>query len=146
MIGYIVATHGTLSDGLVSAADLIIGDTADIVTLNLFHGDSIDDLGEKIKEAIKKADRGDGVIILTDLYGASPFNQATIALNGAPDAVREKSYVLTGVNLPMMLEAINQRMLNATSAEAVEEILASAGASVVVWPSGDAGEEDEDEF
>lgn len=67
MIGIIVATHGKLSDGLVDAAELIIGGTDNIVTLNLFQGDNVQDLNKQVLEAINKVDQNNGVIIFTDL-------------------------------------------------------------------------------
>ncbi|WP_244996780.1 PTS sugar transporter subunit IIA [Caldifermentibacillus hisashii] len=135
MIGIIVATHGRLSDGLVDAAELIIGGTDNIVPLNLFQGDNVQDLNVQILEAIKKVDQNDGVIIFTDLFGASPYNQATLAIHSLPDEQQEKIFVITGVNLPVLIEAINQRMIGTPIGEMVTVILNEGQQSMVVWPS-----------
>lgn len=147
MIGIIVATHGKMSDGIVDAAELIIGGTDDIETLNLYQGDDIQDLNKQMLEAIKKVDQNDGVIIFTDLFGASPYNQATLAIHSLPEDQREKITVITGVNLPMLLEAINQRLMNASIDDAVEAIVNTAGQSVVTWTIKDENsDDDEDDF
>lgn len=147
MIGIIVATHGKMSDGIVDAAELIIGGTDDIETLNLYQGDDIQDLNKQMLEAIKKVDQNDGVIIFTDLFGASPYNQATLAIHSLPEDQREKITVITGVNLPMLLEAINQRLMNASIDDAVEAIVNTAGQSVVKWTIKDENsDDDEDDF
>lgn len=135
MIGIIVATHGKLSDGLVDAAELIIGGTDNIVTLNLFQGDNVQDLNKQVLEAINKVDQNNGVIIFTDLFGASPYNQATLAVHSLPVEKQEKIFVITGVNLPVLLEAINQRMMGTPIHEAVNSILNEGQQSMVVWPS-----------
>lgn len=147
MIGIIVATHGKMSDGIVDAAELIIGGTDDIETLNLYQGDDIQNLNKQMLEAIKKVDQNDGVIIFTDLFGASPYNQATLAIHSLPEDQQEKITVITGVNLPMLLEAINQRLMNASIDDAVDAIVNTAGQSVVTWTIKDENsDDDEDDF
>ena len=56
MIGIIIATHGKMSDGIKDAAELIMGGTDSIETLNLFHGDDVSELGNQLTEAINKVD------------------------------------------------------------------------------------------
>lgn len=144
MMGFVIATHGTMSDGIVDAADLIIGDTENIETLNLFHGDDIEELNGKMRAAIAKVDKGEGIIIFTDLFGASPYNQATIAVHALPEEIQKQSFVLTGVNLPMVIEAINQRIIGTPVSQAVQAILSESQNSMLVWPNGD--EQSDDDF
>ncbi|MEK5340682.1 PTS sugar transporter subunit IIA [Heyndrickxia faecalis] len=147
MIGIIVATHGKLSDGLVDAAELIIGGTDNIVTLNLFQGDNVQDLNKQVLEAINKVDQDNGVMIFTDLFGASPYNQATLAVHSLPVEKQEKIFVITGVNLPVLIEAINQRMMGTPIHEAVNAILNEGQQSMVVWPSEkDPSDEENEDF
>ncbi|WAA09115.1 PTS sugar transporter subunit IIA [Fervidibacillus albus] len=146
MIGLVIATHGKMSDGLVDAAELIIGSTDNIETLNLNQGDNVQDLNKQMLEAIQKVDQQDGVIVFTDLFGASPYNQATLAVHSLPKEQREKIFIITGINLPMLLEAINQRMVGTSLQNAVSAILDSAKESVVVNQLEEENTNEEDEF
>lgn len=149
MIGIIIATHGKMSDGIVDAAHLIIGSTENIETLNLVHGDDVQVLKQKMLEAIEVVNQDEGVLIFTDMFGASPYNQATLAVHSLPEKLKDKAYVLTGVNLPMVLEAINQRMIGSSVEDAVSSILSEAQQSMLVWPSKEdvsSDEEDDDDF
>ncbi len=147
MIGIIIATHGKMSDGIKDAAELIMGGTDSIETLNLFHGDDVSELGNQLTEAINKVDDGNGTIIFADLFGASPYNQSMIAINGLPEDKKDKVFVITGVNLPMILVALTQNMVGATVEEAVASILEEAQNSMVVSPSANASDDDdEDDF
>lgn len=146
MIGIIVATHGKMSDGLVDAANLIVGPSENIETLNLYQDDDIQNLNKQMLEAIHKVDQNKGVIIFTDLFGASPYNQATLAINSLPDEKQENTFVITGVNLPMLLEAINHRMIDTSVSDSVTAILDSAKESMVSWSSEEVYEEEDDGF
>lgn len=149
MIGMIIATHGKMSDGIVDAADLIIGSTENIKTLNLVHGDDVQLLKEKMLQAIDIVNEEEGVIIFTDLFGASPYNQATLAVHSLPQELKEKVFVLTGVNLPMVLEAISQRMMGSSIEDAISSIMSGAKESMLVWPTKEdvaEVEDDDDDF
>ncbi|MDQ0412321.1 PTS sugar transporter subunit IIA [Mesobacillus stamsii] len=135
MIGIIIATHGKMSDGIIDAAELIIGSTDKIETLNLYQGDDVQDLNKQMLEAIKRVDQNEGILLFTDLFGASPYNQATLAIHSLPVEKQEQIFVLTGVNLPMVLEAINQRMIGTSIHETVTAVQNSGQQSMVLWPS-----------
>lgn len=98
MIGVVVVTHCRLAEELISAAELIVG------RLKGFRGVSIDpksdpdEIREKIAAAIRKADTGSGVLILTDMFGGTP---STISFSFLQD---KRIEVVTGVNLPMLLK------------------------------------------
>lgn len=149
MIGILVATHGKMSDGLVEAADLIIGSTENVKTFNLFHGDDIQVLGEQMAEAIQEVDQGEGVLIFTDIFGASPYNQALLAVNSLAPELQERTFVLTGVNLPMLLVALNHRMMGTPVAETAASVLSEAQQSLVLWPTQETAvvlTDDDDDF
>lgn len=115
MVGIIVMTHGTLSEGIVDAAELITGPVTQVETLSLRREDNVNDLNAAFLAALDRVDTGDGVLVLADLLGGSPCNVASMNL-------REKSYrVLSGVNLPMFIEALSSR----DSAGSVEELQAA---------------------
>lgn len=147
MIGIIIATHGKMSNGIVSAADLIIGSTENIKTLNLFHEDNVQDLNKKFLEEIKAVDQNEGVIIFVDLAGASLYNQAVLAVNSLADEQQKKIHVIAGVNLPMVIDAINQRMIGSSIQVAVASVINEAQQGIVSWSAEDSNaDDDEEEF
>jgi len=121
MIGILVVCHGDLAEGFKHAVSLIVGEREKFSSLGLFEDDPIDDLPKKILAEVEKLDEGDGVLIFVDLLGASPFNATVKAVSQLEG---RKVDMITGVNLPMMLEAVMQResniALNQLSANVVE--------------------------
>jgi PTS system mannose-specific IIA component len=99
MVGVVVVTHCHLAEELIAAAELVVGEA-----LKKFQAVSIDpkegseEIREKIVAAIRKADEGKGVLILTDMYGGTPSNISLSFLE------RNRIEVITGVNLPMLLK------------------------------------------
>ncbi|MGX7126331.1 PTS sugar transporter subunit IIA [Enterococcus viikkiensis] len=148
MLGIVIATHGKLSDGLKDAAEVIIGETNNIVTVNLNAGDDVQALGGKIKNAINEVNQDAGVMVLTDLVSASPYNQAVLVTNELDSKVQEKVYVIGGVNLPMLLETINHQILSTPVEEIAEAVVAQGAGSLSSWHISEVaeGEDDEDDF
>ncbi|AJH01656.1 PTS mannose transporter subunit IIAB [Clostridium beijerinckii] len=106
MIGILIVTHGKFSEEILKSAELIVGKQDKILTLGLHHGDSVEVLGDKVKESIKLLEDGQGVLVLVDLLGGSPYNVVALNSNKISDV---KFKCITGVNLPMLLEAITMR-------------------------------------
>ncbi|MFR5526637.1 MAG: PTS sugar transporter subunit IIA, partial [[Clostridium] innocuum] len=105
MVAVLLVTHGDLAQALLSSAALIMGEAPLIESHGLYHGDSVDNLKDTIKEAVvrlSECSQGDGVLILTDLFGGSPSNAAARAMHELQDSVRCEC--ITGVNLPILLE------------------------------------------
>ena len=104
MIGVVVVTHCHLAEELICAAQLVVGEE-----LRQFQGVSVepkdgsDAIREKILAAIRKVDGGQGVLILTDMYGGTPSNISLSFLE------EKKIEVITGVNLPMLLKLATYR-------------------------------------
>ena len=98
-----------------------MGTTNNIATVNLNPGDDVQELGTTIESAIKEVNQATGVIVLTDLVSASPYNQSVLITNGLEPELQEKVYVVGGVNLPMLLEAINHQILSTPVEEDDEE-------------------------
>lgn len=150
MLGIVVATHGKFSDGLKDAANVIVGMSDNIETLNLNQGDDVENLGVQIKETIEKVNSGDGVLVLVDLVSASPYNQSVLAINQLPEDVKNSIYVIGGVSLPMLLEAVNHQLINTPIEEAVDAIIDQGKNSISSWHvsllNQDTDEDDEDEF
>lgn len=98
MVGLVLAAHGQYSVGLMDAVSVICGEYKNAVTLCLGKNDNCDNFHQRIEEAIQIVDKGDGVIIMTDILGGTPSNQSTLV------AHEHNVYCLTGVNLPMLIE------------------------------------------
>lgn len=102
MIGVVVLTHGTLSEQLVATASMIMGDSECVVAVTFSARESLDELRRKAEEAVNSFEP-DGCLLLTDLMGGS-------ANNISVELMKSKNIeVVTGVNLPMLLEAIGYR-------------------------------------
>jgi len=102
MVGMLIVTHGRLGEGLLDAMQMIAGPQEKVDFVSLKEGDSIDEFKERILNAVKILDDGSGVLVFVDMFGASPSNAAAYLLN-------ENVEVITGVNLPMLLEIVSFR-------------------------------------
>jgi PTS system mannose-specific IIA component len=98
MIGVLIITHGNLGHELIKAAEMIKGDTRGIASISLDAATAVEDIKKTITAAIKRADTGKGVLVLTDLFGGTPSNISLSFLR------EDKVEVVTGVNLPMLLK------------------------------------------
>lgn len=103
MIGVIIVTHGLLAEGLVDSAEMILGSLSQIATIRLDEKMTPETLRSQVEKHISNLMSDEGVLILTDLRGATPFNVT------ASFAERNDVSVITGVNLPLLLEALTQR-------------------------------------
>jgi mannose PTS system EIIA component len=99
MVNLVIVSHGNLGQGLLDAMRLIAGEQEGVVAVSLTEADSIDELPIRITKVVDEIDQGDGVLMMVDLIGASPFN---VTARLAMEDPRIK--VVTGVNLPMLLE------------------------------------------
>lgn len=98
MIGVLITTHGNLGNELIKAAELISGSLKGVMHVSVDQTKDVEELKKEISAAIKKLDRGNGVLILTDLFGGTPSN---ISLSFLKEG---KVEVVTGVNLPMLMK------------------------------------------
>ncbi|MDR1298466.1 MAG: PTS sugar transporter subunit IIA [Deltaproteobacteria bacterium] len=103
MIGIVIVTHGQLGAELLRAAELMIGGQPKCQTVAIEMNISPDYLSDLIGKAVKLQEGGQGVLILTDMFGGTPSN---ISLSFHEDG---KVEVLTGANLPMLLRALDLR-------------------------------------
>jgi PTS system mannose-specific IIA component len=98
MIGVLIATHGNLGVELIKAAEMIRGTLKGVAHVSVDQDKGVEDIKKEISAAIKKLDQGQGVLILTDLFGGTPSNLSLSFLK------KGKVEVITGVNLPMLLK------------------------------------------
>jgi PTS system mannose-specific IIA component len=97
VIGIVIATHGRLAEELLACAEGIVGPLSRTRAVSVSSAEPIDAAREAIAAAIREVNGGDGVLVLTDMLGGTPANQALGFLGTAVD-------VVTGVNLPMLLK------------------------------------------
>ena len=103
MVGMLVITHQRLAEEFIATAELIVGEIENCVGLSLDPSLPVDDLRQQINQAMAKVNDGDGVIVLTDMFGGTPSNLSLSFLN------QEGIEVVTGVNLPMLIKLAHSR-------------------------------------
>ena len=97
MIGLVLVTHGRLAVEFRSALEHVVGPQTQIEAVTIGPDDDVEQRRKDIIEAVKRVDSGEGVAILTDMFGGTPSN---LALTFLGDGVE----VITGVNLPMLIK------------------------------------------
>jgi|BioPla2DNA2_1021312.scaffolds.fasta_scaffold11551_1 PTS system mannose-specific IIA component len=108
MVKIIIITHENLAEGLLSASRFIMGKQENVYAFGLFEGEGIEILKEKILPFLSFSKDENKVLFLVDLFGATPYNVAMILYNILKKENIE-SAVITGVNLPMLIEVIDSR-------------------------------------
>ena len=98
MLSVVVITHGQLATELLNAAETIVGDLPRFAAVSIGWHDDVEDAREEIAQAVTRVDEGDGVLLLTDMFGGTPSNLGITFLKS------DNVEVLTGVNLPMLLK------------------------------------------
>ncbi|MCP4934192.1 MAG: PTS sugar transporter subunit IIA [bacterium] len=107
MIGLVIVTHGALGREFHSALEHVVGPQTQLETIAVDDDLDHEILLRKIRSSVKQVNDGDGVILLTDLFGSTPSNLAIDAINGSPIEM------ISGINLPMLISlATNRQKLN----------------------------------
>ena len=122
MVGIILASHGQFAAGIKQSGQMIFGEQEKVEAVTFMPNEGPDDLKKHLEEAIAKFGEDDEVLFLVDLWGGSPFNQS----NGLFEAHKDKWAIVTGLNLPMLIEAYGSR-LSMTSAHEIAAHLVEAG-------------------
>jgi mannose PTS system EIIA component len=115
MIGLILVTHGTLAREFLVAMEHVVGPQKQVVTISIGPRDDMEARRKEIARSIKEVDSGEGVIILTDLFGGTPSNLAISFLDVG------KIEVIAGANLPMLI-----RLESARKAMGISEAIIAA--------------------
>jgi mannose PTS system EIIA component len=103
MIGMILVTHGRLAEELRSAMEHVVGLQRNVDTICIGPDDDIDNRRAEIEQCISRCDTGDGVVLLTDMFGGTPSNLAISMMQ------RQGVEVIAGVNLPMLVKLAKVR-------------------------------------
>ena len=103
MIGIVLVTHGNLADEFLSAMQHVVGPQSQIETACIGPNDDMNERREDILNKVNAVDTGDGVIVLTDMFGGTPSNLAISIMD------RANVEVIAGINLPMLVKLSNLR-------------------------------------
>jgi PTS system mannose-specific IIA component len=103
MIGLVIVTHGRLAVEFRAALEHVVGPQDQIEAITIGPDDNGEHCRKNIIEAVKRVDSGDGVAILTDMFGGTPSNLAISVMS------RPKVEVLAGINLPMLVKLAKVR-------------------------------------
>ncbi|HKS28636.1 MAG TPA: PTS sugar transporter subunit IIA [Pyrinomonadaceae bacterium] len=99
----VIVTHGQLAGELLAAAEMIVGPVKHITSVSIGWHDDVDLAHNEIERAIQRVGEGRGVLILTDMFGGTPTNIASMFLSEG------EVEVITGVNLPMVIKLASQQ-------------------------------------
>ncbi len=130
MVGIILASHGEFANGILQSGSMIFGEQKDVKAVTLQPSEGPDDLRAKMEEAISTFENQDEVLFLVDLWSGTPFNQANLLLNGHEDHWA----IVTGLNLPMLIEAYAMRMSTDSAHEIATHICEVARDGVNIRP------------
>jgi len=104
MIGIVLVTHGKLAEALIETAELILTTKPEaVIPVSITINEDVDKLRGKIIRAIKAVNRKQGILILTDMFGGTPSNLSYSLMEEG------QVEVLSGVNLPILIKAVNSR-------------------------------------
>jgi PTS system mannose-specific IIA component len=103
MIGMVLVTHGHLATEFRAALEHVVGPQKQVETVTIGPDDDIEQCRKDILRAIGQVDSGDGVVLLTDMFGGTPSNLAISVMNGA------HVEVVAGINLPMLIKLASVR-------------------------------------
>ncbi|EFO32847.1 PTS system fructose subfamily IIA component [Roseibium sp. TrichSKD4] len=114
MIGLVLVTHGRLAEEFKAALEHVVGPQEQVETISIGPDDDMEKRRQDILSAVEAANTGQGVVLLTDMFGGTPSNLAISVMDGA------SVEVVAGVNLPMLIKLASVRVDRPLS-EAVDE-------------------------
>jgi PTS system mannose-specific IIA component len=103
MIGLVLVTHGHLADEFIAAVEHVVGPQTAIQSVCIGADDDMDQRRQDIVDAVAGVDTGNGVIVLTDMFGGTPSNLAISIMDQA------NIEVIAGINLPMLIKLATVR-------------------------------------
>ncbi|MBO6506311.1 MAG: PTS sugar transporter subunit IIA [Kordiimonadaceae bacterium] len=103
MIGMVLVTHGRLAEEFIAATEHVVGAQQNIQAVCIGPDDDMEQRRVEIMDAVKAVDTGDGVVLLTDMFGGTPSNLAISIME------KGKVEVIAGINLPMLIKLASVR-------------------------------------
>ena len=103
MVGLVVATHGRLAEELLATVEQIVGELPQVAACSIKPGMLPLELREKVRDAVRAVDSGEGALVLADILGGTPCKESLMLCGQC------HIEVLAGVNVPMLLKASSLR-------------------------------------
>ena len=103
MIGLVLVTHGRLAEEFVAAMEHVVGPQENVCSISIGPDDDMEKRRKDILQAVVDVDTGDGVVLLTDMFGGTPSDLAISIMDKA------KVEVIAGINLPMLIKLAGLR-------------------------------------
>jgi mannose PTS system EIIA component len=117
-IGGVIITHGNLANELLAAAETVVGELTHLAAVSIGWNDEVETAKDQISKAIKKVSSGNGILLLTDMFGGTPTNISAMFIT------ENEVEIVTGVNLPMVIKLASQHkeiLLSEMAKEVVEQ-------------------------
>ena len=130
MVGIVLASHGDMAAGVKQTGSMVFGDQENVAVVSLQPSMGPDEFRAKLEEAVATLDDQEQVLFLVDLWGGTPFNQTSALMDG-----HDTWAIVTGLNLPMLIEAYSQRFDAANTAQDIaKHLVTEARGGVRVKP------------
>ena len=130
MIGIILASHGGFAEGIFQSGEMIFGKQENVAAVTLMPSEGPDDIRAKMEKAIASFDNQEEILFLVDLWGGTPFNQA----NNLFEAHKDKWAIVSGMNLPMLIDVYSARPMASSAQELALQALQTAKDGVLIKP------------
>lgn len=130
MVGIVLTSHGGFADGIYQSGEMIFGKQENVAHVILKPDEGPDDVYAKLEAAVKSFDDQDQVLFLVDLWGGTPFNQSSKLFEEHKDTWA----IVTGMNLPMVVEAYASRFTMNTAREIATHIVETAKDGIKTMP------------
>ncbi len=101
-VGGVIVSHGQVANELLTAAEAVVGELSHITAVSIGWHDDVEMAKEEIERAIKNVSQGNGVLIMTDMFGGTPTNISAMFIK------ENEVEIVTGVNLPMVIKLASQ--------------------------------------
>lgn len=130
MVGIIIASHGEFAEGIFQSGKMIFGEQENVKACTLMPSDGPEAIRAKMEDAIASFDSQDEILFLIDLWGGTPFNQASALIDGHED----RWAIVSGLNLPMLIECYANRLSMTSAHEIAASISTTAKDGVRIKP------------
>lgn len=129
MVGIIIASHGEFASGIKQSGSMIFGEQENVAAVTLLPSEGPENIREKMEQAIASFE-GEQVLFLVDLWGGTPFNQASALV----EEQKASRAIVSGLNLPMLIETYASRLSMDSVHEIATHILKEAKVGIKVLP------------
>ncbi|MCV2519815.1 mannose/fructose/sorbose PTS transporter subunit IIA [Melissococcus plutonius] len=130
MVGIILASHGEFAKGILQSGSMIFGEQENVQAVTLMPSEGPDNLKDKLQQAISQLEKETEILFLVDLWGGTPFNQ----MNNLYEEHKDKWAIITGLNLPMLIEAYSSRLSMNSAQEIAAHLVTAAKEGIKIKP------------